>query len=282
MCRCLFELKRFKESQECLTVYKSHFPTCAREAVTALEKDLAKATSESTTNRNPEGGRSSSERSSSDAPQTRRNFLIRFRRSSSDRSTSNDEAAETSPTRDEHEATTSAEETDSHSSAEVAGDDNDDETVIDNSDESGTNGRTSKRNPMFLEYEQEYKNNAVDYMKRFCGHCNTTTDIKEANFFGDFIVAGSDDGSFFIWNRETTNIVKIMKGDESIVNCLQPHPSSCCLATSGIESVVRIWTPMPEVTKFKINQLVNLYVKQYVPTSYICLLIKFKTGWTRE
>ena len=36
-----------------------------------------------------------------------------------------------------------------------------------------------------------------DYGLRFCGHCNTTTDIKEANFFGSegqFVVAGSDDG----------------------------------------------------------------------------------------
>lgn len=56
---------------------------------------------------------------------------------------------------------------------------------------------------------------ANDYELRFCGHCNTTTDIKEANFFGryienleakiliscdiafsegEYIVAGSDDG----------------------------------------------------------------------------------------
>lgn len=26
-----------------------------------------------------------------------------------------------------------------------------------------------------------------DYTNRFCGHCNTTTDIKEANFFGRYI-----------------------------------------------------------------------------------------------
>ena len=56
------------------------------------------------------------------------------------------------------------------------------------------------------------------------GTCNTTTDIKEANFFGSnaqFVVAGSDDGKFFIWDRRTTNIVKVLVGDDSIVNCLQ-------------------------------------------------------------
>uniref|UniRef100_A0A8C1TN76 WD and tetratricopeptide repeats 1 n=1 Tax=Cyprinus carpio TaxID=7962 RepID=A0A8C1TN76_CYPCA len=90
---------------------------------------------------------------------------------------------------------------------------------------------------------------SFDYKHRYCGHCNTTTDIKEANFFGSkgqYIVSGSDDGSFFIWDKETTNLVRILQGDESIVNCLQPHPSYCFLATSGIDPVVRIWSPRPE------------------------------------
>lgn len=40
---------------------------------------------------------------------------------------------------------------------------------------------------------QTWRTNAKDYAERFVGHCNTTTDIKEANFFGAdgaFIVAG--------------------------------------------------------------------------------------------
>lgn len=32
--------------------------------------------------------------------------------------------------------------------------------------------------------EREWRGLARDYKLRFCGHCNTTTDIKEANFFG--------------------------------------------------------------------------------------------------
>lgn len=34
---------------------------------------------------------------------------------------------------------------------------------------------------------------AKDYAQRFVGHCNTTTDIKEANYFGSdgsFVIAG--------------------------------------------------------------------------------------------
>ena len=64
---------------------------------------------------------------------------------------------------------------------------------------------------------------------------------------GQYIVAGSDDGSFFVWEKATTNIVRVLRGDDSIVNCLQPHPSYCMLATSGIDPVVRLWTPKPQV-----------------------------------
>jgi len=36
------------------------------------------------------------------------------------------------------------------------------------------------------ELEQIWRSEARDYESRFCGHCNTTTDIKEANFFGRY------------------------------------------------------------------------------------------------
>ncbi|KAK7108463.1 WD and tetratricopeptide repeats protein 1-like [Littorina saxatilis] len=106
-----------------------------------------------------------------------------------------------------------------------------------------------RRRAAASEQEKKWQSEANDYVQRFCGHCNTTTDIKEANFFGSngqYIVAGSDDGSFFIWEKKTTNIVQVLKGDDSIVNCLQPHPTSCLLATSGIDPVVRLWSPRPE------------------------------------
>jgi WD and tetratricopeptide repeat-containing protein 1 len=37
--------------------------------------------------------------------------------------------------------------------------------------------------------ERRARENAYDYEQRFCGHCNTTTDIKEANFFGRYALA---------------------------------------------------------------------------------------------
>lgn len=42
--------------------------------------------------------------------------------------------------------------------------------------------------------------------------------------------------------------MRVLRGDDRIVNCLQPHPSTCLLATSGIDPVIRLWSPWPEVT----------------------------------
>jgi WD and tetratricopeptide repeat-containing protein 1 len=50
----------------------------------------------------------------------------------------------------------------------------------------GTDFFQSKSQPS--ELEQIWRAEANDYEARFCGHCNTTTDIKEANFFGRLIL----------------------------------------------------------------------------------------------
>lgn len=46
-------------------------------------------------------------------------------------------------------------------------------------------------------------------------------------------------------------ITNIYKGDMAIVNCVQPHPNFCMLATSGIDSEVRIWCPQSEDPSFE-------------------------------
>ena len=131
---------------------------------------------------------------------------------------------------------------------EVMDIDSDENTSIDQA----TNDPGSRRGSVSSEHsnqESELRLKAKDYSARFLGACNTTTDSKEANFLGrngQFIMAGSDDGKFFIWDRKTTNIVKVLVGDEAMVNCLQGHPTAPILATSGIDPVVRIWQPAPE------------------------------------
>ena len=85
--------------------------------------------------------------------------------------------------------------------------------------------------------------NSFDYSQRFVGSKNSATDIKEANFIGyhgNYIVAGSDDGYVYIWEKSTANLVLGFQGDQSIVNCVQWNPQFPMLALSGIESSIKI------------------------------------------
>ncbi|XP_055605863.1 DDB1- and CUL4-associated factor 8 [Uranotaenia lowii] len=84
------------------------------------------------------------------------------------------------------------------------------------------------------------------YLHRYSGHCNVKT-IKGVNFFGpnsEYVVSGSDCGNIFIWDKESEIIVNWMKGDDAgVVNCLEPHPEFPILATSGLDSDIKIWVP---------------------------------------
>ncbi|CBJ48541.1 conserved unknown protein [Ectocarpus siliculosus] len=86
-------------------------------------------------------------------------------------------------------------------------------------------------------------------IQRYTGACNVQTVIKEASFLGDgggYVTSGSDDGRVFIWERSSGRLVRAIKADDQIVNCVAPHPSLPVLATSGLESVARIWSPRGE------------------------------------
>lgn len=97
--------------------------------------------------------------------------------------------------------------------------------------------------------ELNWRSLARDYNERFVGTSNSKTDIKEANFFGEdgkYIVAGSDDGNLFIFERPSGAVVDVLAADKSIVNCVQPHPTLCLLASSGIDHEIRLWSPQPD------------------------------------
>lgn len=91
---------------------------------------------------------------------------------------------------------------------------------------------------------------AVDMQQRYVGHCNTGTDIKQASFLGEkgeFVASGSDDGRWFIWSKKTGRLIKMLNGDENVVNCVQSHPFNCAIATSGIDNTIKLWTPCARV-----------------------------------
>lgn len=88
-----------------------------------------------------------------------------------------------------------------------------------------------------------------DYVQRYTGHCNCKTDIKEANFFGpdqEYIMAGSDDKHIFFWDRNSCEVLRVYKGDHSLVNCVQPNPHLPIIASSGLEKVVKLWSPQSQ------------------------------------
>ena len=80
------------------------------------------------------------------------------------------------------------------------------------------------------------------------GHLNQVT-IKGVSFFGpksEYVVSGSDCGRIFIWRKKDGVLIRVMEADKEVVNCIEAHPHTAVLASSGIENDVKIWTPKAE------------------------------------
>lgn len=80
----------------------------------------------------------------------------------------------------------------------------------------------------------------------YSGHRNAQT-VKGVNFFGpndEYVLSGSDCGHIFIWKKKGAKLVRLMVGDQQVVNQLEPHPHIPILATCGIEKNVKIWAPL--------------------------------------
>lgn len=94
---------------------------------------------------------------------------------------------------------------------------------------------------------------------RYKGACNvrTTKDGKlhsisyqcarsaviAVNFIGphdEFVVSGSDEGYFFIWNKLSGKLHDILEGDSTVVNVVEAHPSLPLVAVSGIDTTVKV------------------------------------------
>lgn len=81
------------------------------------------------------------------------------------------------------------------------------------------------------------------FAQRYVGHSNVQTDIKEATFWKDFIISGSDDGHIFIWQKRTGRLVKILKASEEVINCVRGHPTENIIMASGIDADIKMFTP---------------------------------------
>ncbi|KAM3695718.1 hypothetical protein ACB098_07G154400 [Castanea mollissima] len=77
------------------------------------------------------------------------------------------------------------------------------------------------------------------------GHRNCET-VKGVNFFGpncEYVVSGSDCGRIFIWKKKGGELIRVMEADKTIVNCIECHPHTMVLASSGIDDDIKMWTP---------------------------------------
>ncbi len=63
------------------------------------------------------------------------------------------------------------------------------------------------------------------------------------NFLGprdEFVVSGSDDGNWFMWEKKTGKIHDILEGDGAVVNVIEAHPYLPLVAVSGIDTTVKV------------------------------------------
>ncbi|KAA3674398.1 WD repeat-containing protein 42A, partial [Paragonimus westermani] len=85
------------------------------------------------------------------------------------------------------------------------------------------------------------------YLHKYSGHRNMQT-IVSATFFGpnsEYVVSGSDDGFFYVWDRESEGIVQWLHADaDGAVNVIESHPTLPVLASAGLDYDFKIWSPL--------------------------------------
>ncbi|RAL48431.1 hypothetical protein DM860_005855 [Cuscuta australis] len=89
------------------------------------------------------------------------------------------------------------------------------------------------------------QDDASERPQAYTGHQNSET-VKGVSFFGpkcEYVVSGSDCGRIFIWKKKDGELVNLLEGDRHVVNCIVSHPHTSVLASSGIETDIKIWTP---------------------------------------
>ncbi|KAJ1991802.1 hypothetical protein GGI25_003162 [Coemansia spiralis] len=76
---------------------------------------------------------------------------------------------------------------------------------------------------------------------RYKGHCNFQT-VKDVSFvFNRYVASGSDDGNLFVWDKDSMDVLLIIRGDSEIVNIIEGHPFMPIIAVSGIDNEVQIF-----------------------------------------
>lgn len=114
----------------------------------------------------------------------------------------------------------------------------------------GSNSSESDASEMGGDRQSRALSSAMDVDEKvapqaYKGHTNCET-VKGVNFLGpncDYVVSGSDCGRIFIWKKKGGELIRVMEADQYVVNCIESHPHTMVLASSGIDHDIKIWTP---------------------------------------
>lgn len=72
-------------------------------------------------------------------------------------------------------------------------------------------------------------------------HSNYCT-IKGVNWFGNFVITGSDSGKLYFYDISTKKPVKVLHHHKECLNVVAVHPRRHLLATSGVDAYACLWT----------------------------------------
>ncbi|XP_050076341.1 DDB1- and CUL4-associated factor 6-like [Anopheles maculipalpis] len=96
-----------------------------------------------------------------------------------------------------------------------------------------------------------------------------STGLTDVGFWGNnYVLAGSDSGNVFFWDKRKTDCIMTLIGNRESVTTVQPHPSLAIFATGGADGLIRVFMPLgeysllddetiPKVQKEKEEQLAN-------------------------
>ncbi|KAK3234861.1 hypothetical protein CYMTET_54903 [Cymbomonas tetramitiformis] len=112
--------------------------------------------------------------------------------------------------------------------------------------------------------EDEVGDGDPTWIQRYKGHRNMRT-VKDVSFLGpheEYVASGSDNGAMLIWCRYSGRLLFQYKGDSEVVNCIQAHPIDPVIASCGIDTTVKIWTPQDGRTRLPSSLRSNNFPKR--------------------
>jgi hypothetical protein len=77
-----------------------------------------------------------------------------------------------------------------------------------------------------------------------------------------------------MWRKSTGACVFVSKGGSNILNCVEPHPSSAQLVTSGIEHSIKVWTPTSSKKGGNIEELDDIRTRNQQRSSRLILTLR--------